>query len=260
MAVMFGVIGARSGQLNLVFLVFGALTAAAAAGLTFLVQVRQPSISPSALTFGTRADMVFQAGIRPVVEQLGSLAATPTPDRHLHGKINRGLIDTAAHLMEDDPVVASFYALEKDPDTAGAERLTKQAISNEYVETPDQYVDDRATGSFLLDIANGRNDRYVANIKDDPDEWRLSLAEGYVTALLVPVRAGEQPKGILIVQAAKNGSFTHPQDREKYRSIAYLIGASYAVADLTAYVSRLPGKGNYSSREFAGESESYPRE
>ncbi|MFD3377625.1 MULTISPECIES: hypothetical protein [unclassified Streptomyces] len=245
----FGVIAAGDRELNLAFLALGALAAAAAAGLTFLVQGHQPPVSPAALSAGKRADVVFQAGVRPVAESLAALASMSTPDADLRGKINRSLIEIAAHLVEDGPSVASFYALEKDPDKAGAERLAKRAISRESVEMPDHYKADKAAGSYLLDIATGTKDRYVEKIEEDPERWRINLADGYVTALFVPVRAGEEPKGILIVQAAAIGAIADSEERKKYSAIAHLIGASQATADLTAYVRSLPAQANGSGQD-----------
>ncbi|MFE7837059.1 hypothetical protein ACFU53_13735 [Streptomyces sp. NPDC057474] len=245
---VFGVIANGDRQLNAVFLVLGGLAAAAAAGLTFLVQGHQ-SVPAAHLPADKRADVIFQAGVHPVAENLASLASMSTDDPDLRGGINRGLVQTAAHLMEGADCVAAFYALAEDPDNKGAERLAKRVTSTETAELPAYYKVDRGTGSYLLDIATGTKDRYVKNYEEDPEKWRIDLIDGYTTALFVPVRAGAIPKGILIVQAVEAGCLEDGNERKKYGAIAHLIGANQAVADLTAYVRSLPAQANGSLRK-----------
>lgn len=240
---VFAVIANGDEQLNTVFLVLGGLAAAAAAGLTFLVQGHQP-VPAAPLSADKRADVVFQAAVHPVAENLASLASLSTADPDLRGGINRGLVQTAAHLMEGAGCVAAFYALEEDPDNKGTDRLAKRVTSTETAELPAYYRADRGAGSYLLDIATGTMDRYVKNYEEGPENWRIDLIDGCTTALFVPVRAGDTAKGILIVQAVEAGCLEDGNDRKKYGAIAHLIGASQAVADLTAYVRSLPAQAN----------------
>jgi hypothetical protein len=245
---MFGVIANGDQRLNTVFLVLGGAAAAAAAGLTFLVQGNQP-VPPAPLPADKRADVRFQAAVHPVAENLASLASMSTDAPDLRGTINRALVQTAAHLVEEAGCVAAFYALEEDPDNKGTDRLAKRVTSTESADLPAYYKADRGAGSFLLDIATRTKDRCVKNYEEDPEKWRINLIEGCATALFVPVRAGEIPKGILIVQAVEAGCLEGGNERKKYGAIAHLIGASQAVADLTAHVRSLPAQANGSPKK-----------
>jgi hypothetical protein len=151
--------------------------------------------------------------------------------------------------MEEAGCVAAFYVLEEDPDNKGTDRLAKRVTSTESAELPAYYKADRGAGSYLLDIATGTKDRCVKNYDEDPEKWRINLIDGCTTALFVPVRAGEIPKGILIVQAVEPGCLEDGNERKKYGAIAHLIGASQAVADLTAHVRNLPAQANGSPKK-----------
>ncbi|MFE7030679.1 hypothetical protein ACFU9Y_10230, partial [Streptomyces sp. NPDC057621] len=107
---MFGVISNDRQDLDPVFLVLGGVAAAAAAGLTFLVQASPPAPAtqpppelPSVEDRGTVRDVVFQAGLLPVAENLASLVSMSATATDLHGKIRRGLVQTAAHLAGETP-------------------------------------------------------------------------------------------------------------------------------------------------------------
>ncbi|MFD0304471.1 hypothetical protein [Streptomyces sp. NPDC127119] len=247
---MFGVISNDRQDLDPVYLVLGGAAAAAAAGLTFLVQAsplapsaQPPSELPSVEDRGTVRDVVFQAGLLPVAENLASLVSMSTTATDLHGKIRRGLVQTAAFLAGDTPCLAAFYVLERDPqDPKGRDRLTKTHASMETEELPDFYCEDEGAGSFLIDLALGANDRCVKDISDDPENRRIKLVDGYQSALFVPTRAGAKPKGLLIFQAADKGVIPEGPERGKFITIAHLIGACEAASDLVEYATGLPSQ------------------
>lgn len=242
-ATMFGVLANVAQQLDVLYLALGAGMAAAAAGLTFLVQGHRPP-PPVALPVDQRADVNFQAGVNTVAEGLASLASMSTNDAGLRGKISRVLVELAAHLIGDGSAVAAFYALGPNPEAPGTERLVKRVASRESAELPDYYEADKECGSYLLGIATGKTDRLVKDISEDPEKHRIQLLSGYEAALFVPVRAGDLAKGILILQAPKEGKIGEDQERKKYSTIAHLIGACQATADLTARVLDLPAQAN----------------
>ncbi|MFD9132852.1 hypothetical protein ACFVZA_10525 [Streptomyces bottropensis] len=240
---LFGVIANEPQGLSPTFLALGGLAAAAAAGLTFLVQgspqlaAAQPlPVRPSADERRAVRDAIFQSALLSVSEGLAALPSMSTDDSDLRGKVVRSLVQTAAHLAGETPCLAAFYALEPDPDdTMRRERLVKRSASQEIESLPDIYREDGGRGAYLLDIAEGTMVRRVTDVSQDPDGWRIDLVGDYQSALFVPVRAGAQSKGLLVFQAAEKGVILQGPEREKFLVVAHLLGACEAIAGLAAY-------------------------
>jgi hypothetical protein len=207
--------------------------------MTIVIQMRAPASPPPAPP--SDRDVVFQAGLLPVSETLAHLAAEPVNPDNLRGKINRGLVETAAQFAPGC-CVAAFYALQGSD---GQEKLIKAAASRETSSLPDAFERDKGKGSFLIDIAEGEKDRYVKRLAEDPDEWRIELVDEYETALFIPVRAGGAPKGLFMFQAATTGIIPEEDEKQKLIIIAHLLGASQGAC--VSYAPVLPSQANGST-------------
>jgi hypothetical protein len=237
-----------------VFLFFGALAAVANAGLTFMVQGPSSRIAArlrSRKARGTSTqEALFQASLLPVSQGLATLISGTSEASVLRQKISCMLVETAAQLSGDLPSLAAFYALEEDP--RGSSRLVRKAVSAETEGLQDSYRESSEWGSYLLSIANSSTPRYVHNLSNDPDAWRIELGSGYESAILAPVRAGHIPIGVLILQSRDSRGISDDSKKDRIRIIAHLLGTCEATADLMAQTSNpsSPGRRDEGGSQF----------
>jgi hypothetical protein len=198
------------------YLVGGALLSAAAAFSTLKVQADTERIQKE-----RERAAVLEAAMGPVAEYMGRLAVSPTEHQELLGSINDRLVDTASELAHPRARTI-FYALQD------RDRLVRRAASGTNSHDPQTYMRGEERGDFLLSVALGSRDRYIADLSNDPDAYRISLSDGYETARIMRTRAGEITQGLLIVEAPKPGDLRE-DDLPSLLAIAHMLGVSQVI-------------------------------
>jgi hypothetical protein len=216
------------GGLDSLFLSLGGLFAASAASATFIWQGRTNSEADR--------DVILEAALLPVSEWLGKLATEGKDPEVLLERIDQRLVDTMGELTHPT-ALCTFYRLTDD-----GESLRNVIASKPAAAHPDTLSEDDKKGEFLISIAKGERDRYVEDLKHDPDSWRISLTDDFRTALFIPIRAGKEALGLLIVEAPEPGSIPTGEGKNKLLAVAHLIGAAQVIKCTGPGEHTLPGQ------------------
>ncbi|MEU6351018.1 hypothetical protein ABZ896_17035 [Streptomyces sp. NPDC047072] len=201
---------------GVVCLIGGALLSAAAAFSTLKVQADSERIQQE-----RERAAVLEAAMGPVAEYMGRLSVSPTEHQELLGSINDRLVDTASELAHPRARTI-FYALQD------RDRLVRRASSGTNSHDAQTYTQGDERSDFLLSVARGSRDRYIADLAKDPDAYRISLSDGYQTARIMRTRAGEITQGLLIVEAPNPGDLCE-DDLPSLLAIAHMLGVSQVI-------------------------------
>lgn len=212
-----GTIAANSGGAGgVLYLTGGAVLSAAAAFSTLKVQADTERIQKE-----RERAAILEAAMGPVAEYMGRLSVSPTEHQELLGSINDRLVDTASELAHPR-ARTTFYALQD------RDRLVRRASSGTNSHDPQTYTRGDERSDFLLSVALGSRDRFIADLAKDPDAYRITLSDGYQTARVMRTRAGEITQGLLIIEAPAPGDLCE-DDLPSLLAIAHLLGVSQVI-------------------------------
>ncbi|MFJ6215852.1 GAF domain-containing protein [Streptomyces sp. NPDC092296] len=170
----------------------------------------------------SREEIRFEAALAAVADHMGMLATQPDEAAALLGVIDDRLTTVVAKHAGPDARCA-FYALESQ-----GRYLKKEAMSGVPDDAPPGFGDGDKDGRALLHAIHQGDIVVVPDNRNANGNLSISLGGDYQTAVVAPVFAGDQPQGVLIIDAPKAGDLA--KVRESFvRVFARLIGTSHAV-------------------------------
>ncbi|MCX4673580.1 hypothetical protein OG453_44300 [Streptomyces sp. NBC_01381] len=93
---------------------------------------------------------------------------------------------------------------------------------------------------------NGKEIVYTKDTLNADGNLNISLGDSYRSAIAAPVYAGNEPQGILLIDAPEAKQLTKKHVRESYiRAITHLLGTAHAMGESEngRGVPRQPGRG-----------------
>ncbi|WP_353946370.1 hypothetical protein ABII15_35405 [Streptomyces sp. HUAS MG91] len=178
-----------------------------------------------------------EAVISAVADQMGTLVTKPDNREATLTTIRNRLTDCAAQ-HAGPKARAGFFALRN------RRQLRLVAYCNRDTE-PSQL--DRRDEERLLNAMNGKEIVYVKDTLNADGNLDISLGDSYRSAIAAPVYAGNEPQGILLIDAPEPKQLTKKHVRASYiRAITHLLGTAHAMGDVDRNgrtVPRQPGRG-----------------
>jgi hypothetical protein len=106
---------------------------------------------------------------------------------------------------------------------------------------------DRRDEERLINAMNGKEIVYVRDTLNADGNLDISLGDSYRSAIAAPVYAGNEPQGILLIDAPEPKNLTKKHVRASYiRAITHLLGTAHAMGDTDGTgraLPRQPGRG-----------------
>lgn len=202
-----------TGALRFTYIASGILSACLAPVLTRLAQRRDRR----------NAIIEIEAVISAVADEMGMLATRPAETAKRLTKIQERLITCAA--QHANPKARSvFYAL-----TADGKHL-ELAESHKVENAPDRF--EKRYEDDLLHAINGKDIVYIRDNRHTEGNLRIDLGNKCRSAIVAPVYAGNEPQGVLVIDAPNPDQLTKKHVRESYvRAVARLLGTAHAMGN-----------------------------
>ncbi|WP_159104046.1 GAF domain-containing protein [Streptomyces sp. CdTB01] len=184
------VIGSIASQVNgtarLIYIIAGFITATLAA--YFALHIKRKSNSAQLVEFGE--------SLCAIMEHLAWLAENPTDAAERMGRIrDKAVTLLATHVSPT--ARCAFYALESN----GACFHRRGSSGN--MKASETYLVDNGPGSDLLYMMQRKNVISIPDTHKTNGNPSFNLGDDYRTAIVAPVYAGEDAKGVLILDAPK---------------------------------------------------------
>lgn len=182
--------GPMSGTQKVLFVLVGAVLSCATAAIA--LYLKRLSNRSQAIQFGEN--------LCAIVEHLGRLAGKPDDARDLQGQTRTRALSLLARYVHPDARCA-FYSLD------GGNRLQRRGTQGQVNNSRDVYTATDADGSGrdLLHAVARNKVISIPDTRKPNGQLNVSLGDGYRTAIVAPVYSGEQPHGVLIMDAPKVG-------------------------------------------------------
>ncbi|MEU5538931.1 GAF domain-containing protein [Streptomyces sp. NPDC020362] len=165
-----------------------------------------------------------EAIISAVADEMGSLATVTRAEDKTSGlaRIQERLTACAAQ-HASRKARAAFFALE------GGQHLRLATYSNR--DTPPRQPEGRQE-EVLLNAMNGKEIVYVKDTMNADGNLSFNLGDSYRSAIVAPVYAGNEPQGILVIDAPEANRLTKKHVRESYvRALTHLLGTAHAMGN-----------------------------
>ncbi|MEV6544464.1 GAF domain-containing protein [Streptomyces sp. NPDC051665] len=193
-------------------IVFGALSAIAAPLLALMTAKRERR----------NAVIKNEAVISAVADEMGMLATRPDEKASRLARIQDRLTTCAAQHAGPEARAAFFAA-------QGRRRLRLDTYYNR--DTPPRQLVKKEEDA-LLNAMNGKEIVYVKDTMNADGNLSFNLGDSYRSAIVAPVYAGNEPQGILVIDAPKAKKLTKKHVRESYvRALTHLLGTAHAMGN-----------------------------
>ncbi|QQM42468.1 hypothetical protein [Streptomyces liliifuscus] len=163
-----------------------------------------------------------EAVISAVADEMGTLATRPDERASTLAKIQDRL--TACAAQHGSPGArAAFFALQ------GRRRL--RLVCHHNRDTPPRQLEKKDEDD-LINAMNGKEIVYVKDTKNADGNLSYNLGDSYRSAIAAPVYAGNEPQGILIIDAPEAKKLTKKHVRASYiRAVTHLLGTAHAMGN-----------------------------
>jgi GAF domain-containing protein len=187
----------------------GAVAAsAAAAGVPAYEQIRKERLRVVAQEAAVDAAVAMQVTLNdaldPIVRQLGRVATAS--GRHEREALQEGtvamVVDSAAHLVGAGRVRACLFRF-----APGTPRTLAPAQYSGRVDDPLEPITEGTTeGDLVFSMIRHNQHLFCPDLDADPPHgWRMTASDGYKSFAAVPVAAGQNAFGMLMVDALDKG-------------------------------------------------------
>lgn len=206
------------------------LASVTAAGVPAYEQIRKEQLRARAERAAVDAAVAMRVtmndALDPIVRQLGRVATATT--RHEREGLKEAVIpmvlDSAAHLAGTGRVRACLFQL--------APGTPRTLVPDQYagrVDDPlEPITEGTAEGDLVFDMIRHNQHLFRPNVSDDPlPEWRIPPPQTYQSFAVVPVAAGHNAFGMLMVDSLERGAITR-DDVPLLRLLAGLAAVALA--------------------------------
>jgi hypothetical protein len=163
-----------------------------------------------------------EAVISAVADGMGTLATNPAEKASTLATIQARLTTCAAQ-HAGPKARAAFFALQS------RRRLRLVAYHNR--DTAPRPLEKREE-ERLLNAMNGKDFVYVKDAMNADGNLSINLGDSYRSAIAAPVYAGNEPQGILVIDAPEAKRLTKKHVRESYiRAVTHLLGTAHAMGN-----------------------------
>ncbi|MFV8128875.1 hypothetical protein [Streptomyces syringium] len=193
----------------------------ACVGLALLSAMVAPYIAERLRKRNLRIEGIkSEAAISAVVDHMGTLVgADPSDVPKILGQIHDRLITHLAN-SASSKARSAFYSL-------GGGRLRREVVHGS--ANPPEYFDSK-NEQALLNVLNQGEIVYIPDNRHTNGTLKFSLGDDYQAAVVAPVRAGNQPQGVLIIDAPKAGALSQEKVRKSYVLVLTgMLGTSHAL-------------------------------
>ncbi|MEU0332159.1 GAF domain-containing protein [Streptomyces sp. NPDC006193] len=205
-------VSASKGWLKAAYIAAGALSACAAPWFARRSHARE-----------RRNEVIKnEAVISAVADDMGSLATRADEQARRLAQIQQRLIACATD-HAGPKSRAAFFALDEE------RRLRLATYHNR--DTPPRQLEERQE-AILLNAMNGKDIVYVKDTMNTDGNLSFNLGDAYRSAIVAPVYAGNEPQGVLVIDAPEAKKLTKKRVRESYvRAVTHLLGTAHAMGN-----------------------------
>ncbi|MEU4685480.1 hypothetical protein [Streptomyces xinghaiensis] len=163
-----------------------------------------------------------EAVISAVADEMGSLATRPDEKAGRLARIQDRLTACAAQ-HAGSKARAAFFAVKAEKE------LDLATYHNR--DTPPRQLEKKQEEN-LVNAMNGKDIVYVKDTMNTDGNLSFSLGDSYRSAIVAPVYAGNEPQGVLVIDAPQPKRLTKKHVRESYvRAITHLLGTAHAMGN-----------------------------
>ncbi|MFI6009782.1 GAF domain-containing protein [Streptomyces sp. NPDC051243] len=163
-----------------------------------------------------------EAVISAVADEMGSLVTRPEERTGRLARIQDRLTTCAAQ-HAGSKARAAFFTVET------RRRLRLATYHNR--DTPPRQLE-RMQEEGLVNAMNGKEIVYVKDTMNTDGNLSFNLGDSYRSAIIAPVYAGNEPQGVLVIDAPEAKRLTKKHVRESYvRALTHLLGTAHAMGN-----------------------------